>query len=468
MRLHARLFVAIALPAVAALLLFAVLQQRAMHTGFERYLTQNAVVLAQRRSADFIKLYARDAGWQSLRANPMQMGGLLDGHEGPPRDAARPPAASRQALGPPPEGELLNSVGRRLQLVDAKGIFVAGNPAQAPILARHALLQGATPIGELRVLPFRNPPRSSEAALIQGLRAQTLLAASLVLLAAAAIALYLARSFNRPIQALANAAKAMAAGDYQTRVPVVGKAELAELCAEFNVLGEALASHQQARARFGQDLAHELRTPLTVLSHELQTLLDGVRPSDSAALQSLMSETKRMARLIDDFKELANAETAALTYRFSDVDLSELVAETLQRFDSAFSAAKISLRHDLSARVLVRADPDRLMQLLDNLLSNSLRYTHADGACMVRLVIDDATTTLCVHDSAPGVQDAELERIFERLYRADPSRARASGGSGLGLAIAQAIARAHHGTLRAAHSDFGGLSLCLSLPRLTH
>ena len=207
------------------------------------------------------------------------------------------------------------------------------------------------------------------------------------------------------------------------------------------------------------DISHELRTPIASLRAELDAMLDGVRPIDTAGLESLSQELDRMNRLVDDLHQLSLADLGSLEYVFVDTDLEAAV-------DAAVSS--VQLPEGLSTEVivepiLVRADESRLHQLLTNLLTNSIRYTSLPGKILISSKRKGDRVEVCIEDSSPGVSAAERERLLEPLYRVDHSRSRDFGGSGLGLAIASTIAKAHGGELALDSSPLGGLSVRFTL-----
>jgi two-component system sensor histidine kinase BaeS len=213
------------------------------------------------------------------------------------------------------------------------------------------------------------------------------------------------------------------------------------------------------------DISHELRTPLASLRGEAEALLDGVRPLTRAAVVSLHEDMLRLTALVEDLHLLAMADLHSLPCRLADIDAAELVQDTVRRFESRALAAGLTLScNAVQSHLAVLWDPTRIEQLLSNLLENSLRYTDAPGFIEVALTTEGDKLRLGVADSAPGVAKADLERLFEPLYRADAARGRYNGGSGLGLAICEAIAQAHGGLIAAQPSRLGGLLVTVELP----
>jgi two-component system sensor histidine kinase BaeS len=213
-------------------------------------------------------------------------------------------------------------------------------------------------------------------------------------------------------------------------------------------------------------VSHELRTPLSVLRGELEAIEDGVRTLDQSSMKSLQGEVGMLSKLVDDLYELSLADVGALTYRKSECDLNELLDSCAAMFQERCNARHLRLELELPTPPLrVEADPKRLQQLFGNLLENAVRYTDEGGVLRIRAASDGDDVRIDFLDSGPGVDADQLPRLFERFYRGETSRNRASGGAGLGLAICHSIALAHGGSLSADHSPLGGLWLTLRLPR---
>ncbi|MES3023774.1 MAG: ATP-binding protein [Pseudomonadota bacterium] len=228
-----------------------------------------------------------------------------------------------------------------------------------------------------------------------------------------------------------------------------------------------LEAGEHARRQWVADTSHELRTPITILSTHLDALRDGMIALTPAELELLSDTVLGMERLVTDLHQLARSDASALAFEYEDVDLAELFDELRQAFAPRFAQHELTLTvYDFApAGLAVRADRQRLMQVLSNLWSNTLRYTDRGGRASITLTHVQGRVCIRCDDSAPGVPDHALPRLFERFYRVDGSRSRAGGGSGLGLAICQSIVDAHGGQMQATHSALGGLCVEFVLPR---
>jgi signal transduction histidine kinase len=231
------------------------------------------------------------------------------------------------------------------------------------------------------------------------------------------------------------------------------------LARAFNAMSIRLAETDEQRRRLLSDVSHELRTPLTVIQGSIEGILDGVYPADEAHLAPILDEAHLLQRLVDDLRTLASAEAGRLSLHREPTDLARLTADVVDGFRA--QADTVGVRLSITAATLPPAhvDPERLRQVLSNLVANALRYTPAGGEINITLAGTDAGVRIDVTDTGRGMAPAELDRIFERFYRSDDSR-----GSGLGLPIARELVRAHGGEVRATSRDGGGTTITVTLP----
>ena len=299
-----------------------------------------------------------------------------------------------------------------------------------------------------------------------------------------AFAYVVAGVLTADLQVLARAAARLAAGDLGARVGGRGSDEVARLAATFDAMADRLQDafeRQQAlessRRELVSAVSHDLRTPLATTRAMVEALADGVVTEEADVqryLGLIRREIHHLSRLIDDLFELSQIESGALRLRWRTIDLAELARETAAAHQAAAAAQGVVLAEALDAglhALRVQADPDRLQRVLRNLLDNALRQTPPGGLVRVEARPGRSEVEVCVSDSGPGIPPAERERIFERFYRAEPSRHRDLGadgvpstGAGLGLAIARALVHAHHGRIWADASPLGGAALHFALP----
>jgi two-component system sensor histidine kinase BaeS len=360
----------------------------------------------------------------------------------------------------------------RVMLIDANNKVVIPYPGGGPSMMADAVklpivVDGAT-VGYLGYIPRLQLLESLESitAVQQsrrfGVIAIGMLAA--VLLNAALISHWL----SRRLRALGHGATALARGDYAARIPVRGHDELARLAGDFNHLAHALEAAQRGRQQWIADIAHELRTPLTSLRAEIEAVQDGVRPLTQGSMASVAQEVQQLTRLVEDLRLLSLSDLGALTCRKEPVQLAEIIDDALGLGRAAIKDKGLQVQLQVDESILVDADSDRLAQVFGNLLQNTLRYSESPAKLAIRAVVDGANARIEWEDSPPGVAEADLPRLTERLYRVDESRTRASGGSGLGLAIVKAIVDAHGGRMQAGQSALGGLRWNIWLPLSAH
>jgi two-component system sensor histidine kinase BaeS len=288
-------------------------------------------------------------------------------------------------------------------------------------------------------------------------------AAGLALLAIIGTSL-VARQVSRPVRRLTAASRLLADGQLDARVPDGGHGDMATLSQSFNRMAEAVQRSEERQRRLVADVAHELRTPLSNLRGYLEGLQDGVVEPSRELFASLHEETLLQRRILDDLQVLALAEAGALGYTRGPVDLAELAEVGGTAHRAVAGEAGVRLMVDAPAPVWVDADPDRLRQVLGNLLTNAIRYTDAGGQVLVRAFATDGGATLTVTDTGAGIAPADLPQVFDRFWRADPARQRTTGGTGLGLTIAQRIVHDHGGVIEVASRVGVGATFTVRLP----
>ncbi|MDD1781042.1 ATP-binding protein [Enterovibrio sp. ZSDZ35] len=313
----------------------------------------------------------------------------------------------------------------------------------------------------------RIPASSYDVAFAESQKHAFLILALLALTLGAVLALFFSRRFTRPLIQVANTTQKLTLGDYQARTALSGHDEIATLGKNINRLAVTLEQAETARRDWLASTAHELRTPLSIIKGEFEAILDGIRPANESTLASIEEEIAHLQKLIEDLYELTNADIGAIRYQLAPLNLSTAVAQVCQKHSSLLLNKGITLTENIADRsIIVNADETRIQQLLENLLSNCEKYTDQPGSIRVSLATCENHALLHVEDSAPGVPDEALHRLFEKLFRVESSRNRQHGGSGLGLAVVKKIVEGHGGTIVAKHSQLGGLKLAIELPLL--
>jgi len=475
-----RLFVAVLLTSALVAASGLSMVRAGVERGFSRYVAEIELgrlsLLASLLESDYRQRQgwprltdAERAPWlsmQFMRLRNTRLGGLsVAGLVSPDGvSVSLPPAPPGVTFPWPPPDRL--SLDNRMGLLDASGQLLSGISA-TPDAPRRQLSVDGKIIGYLTLIPAADPSDALARTFMADQVDNLILIGIGCLFMSAVAAGMLAMHFRRPIIELVSAARDLTAGRLDTRVDIHRSDELGMLAQSFNQLAFMLESHESGRRQWVADTSHELRTPLAVLRAQIEALQDGVRKMDGAQLMAMHRQVQLLSRLIDGLYELARADVGQLDFHMVEIDPWAAVCEQTESFRDRFHAAGLQLQlAQTSASCRLLADPDRLRQIVANLLENSLHYTDAGG--MVRLrseSVAEDTWTLVVEDSTPGVPEDMLGRLTERFFRVETSRSRAHGGSGLGLALCQRIAEAHGGGIRIAHSSLGGLQVSVDFCR---
>ena len=394
----------------------------------------------------------------------------------PPPGLGRPPPPrpefDRPGARPPPA--IGGDLGDRIVVRDARGEWLAGRP-QPPNLARTVRavrVDGAeVAFVELSAGPG---PEGIDAGFLQRQSSSLLLTALATIVLTVLAAWWVAGRWSRPLRQLQLATHRIARGEPGVRIAVPGSpgasrsgaVEIDELVSDVNAMVVALATLEDSRRQWIAQISHELRTPLAVLRGEMESIEDGARQPTPAVMASLRDEVAQLTRLVDDRHTMAVADLGLMPCQFTACDANAALTRMTHRFDTR--AAQLGLGLDIEPAdqaIAAQWDFGRVEQLLSNLLENSLRYTQAPGRIRVRWRAQDGVLQLLVEDSAPGVPAAQLDQLFDPLFRVDAARSRTGQhGSGLGLSIVRAIARAHRGQVEARAGELGGLTMQVELP----
>jgi len=269
----------------------------------------------------------------------------------------------------------------------------------------------------------------------------------------------------RPIEAVSAAARALSRGDLAQRVTVnrAGSDELATLVIDFNAMAQALERFDREVSESSAAIAHELRTPLTILRARLQAQLDGLIVPDRDSGELLIAQVDLLTRIVDDLQVLSMADSGRLDLHREDVDIAEFLRMTAKGVEVLLAEAGMRLETHFEHAVAA-VDRMRLRQVILALADNARRHAQSGGTMLLACEPGDGHARILVADRGPGIDEADHARIFERFWRAEPSRMRSRGGSGLGLAVCAAVVRAHGGTIDIAPREGGGSVFTLILP----
>ncbi len=283
---------------------------------------------------------------------------------------------------------------------------------------------------------------------------------------AAAATFFLSRRILRPVESLAQAARGLSRGDLSQRVNVRSKDEFGELANAFNAMAQDLERTEQLRRNLVADVAHELRTPLSNVQGHLEAIRDGLLPPNPVTLDSIYEEVLLLARLVEDLQELTLADAGQLTLLRQPADVVEIVRRAVAAAQPPASAKGLTLEATLPDHpATAEVDPERIGQVLRNLLSNAITHTSAGGRVTVNLNDDSDEMRISVADTGAGIPSEDLPYVFERFYRVDRSRVRATGGAGLGLTIAKRLVEAHGGKIGVESEVGKGSRFIFTLPK---
>lgn len=373
------------------------------------------------------------------------------------RDFLRRNESRLPVLGFPPELRDLLLLGKEIRV----RVVPSSNPDNSNPVFLVSPLDDPT-AQPIRIQPLPRIRRPSLEARLQ----QNLLIASLVATALGVlVALVFARRIARPIEAISDTASRLAQGNLTARIATPrGEDEVARLARNFNRMAEALEKLEAERRAMIADIAHELRTPLTVMQGRLEAIQDGVMPLEMSEIDRLHNQTGLLARLVEDLRTLSLVDAGRLTLELRNCDLGQLARNVSAAFQASLDAKKIHLELHLPAQPLqIRADADRMAQIVSNLLANALAHTPAGGSIALEVFAAN-NATLRMSDNGSGIPEEALSKVFDRFYRAEASRSRATGGSGLGLSIVKALVELHGGTVVARNRPEGGAVFEVKLP----
>lgn len=495
-RLQTRVLLAMVLLLLGLLLGFAVFSYWSLQRGLAPYVAQIELGRLEYLESQLRREYAKEQNWNSLtpeRWNALtRFGNQAAVPVAPLAEEVKPKGAS---IGPSSKPNLQpierHPLHERLGLLNAQGQLIAGVPAP-PGSATNPLFNGKHElIGKLTLGPPADLKNQIDSTFLKEHLAFLAVAAGLGLVVAGALSWWLSRRWIRPIEALTKGAHSFAQGQLDYRIPVTGKDELAQLATRYNHMAEQLFQAQAQQHDWLTQVAHELRTPLAAVRAEIEAVQDGIRQFDKHTADRLHRQIMRLTQLVSDMRATIPSSlvvhapdatpalqlTAPTAASAASVDVRALIIEAVDAVQARFIQAQIALP---SAQTLatnfpaafVQGNATQLHQVLSNIFENNLRYTDAPGRVDVSASLREGATAqgrqrwieLHIDDSSPSVAPADIPRIFERFFRVESSRSRASGGSGLGLAICKSIVQAHGGQLQAQSSALGGLRVTLILP----
>ena len=282
------------------------------------------------------------------------------------------------------------------------------------------------------------------------------------------VARWIARGMTQPLRDMAAAARRMETGDYSVRVQTRSRDEVGQLAAAFNRMSSELMTLEQSRRDLVANVSHELKTPITAIRAHLENILDGVEGTEPATLAVMLGQVERLGRLVDQLLELSRLESGEVAIQPEPLALHPLVDRLLSEIEVAIPGRALELDNEVPDDLpAVLADPERVHQVLFNLVDNAIRFTPDGGRVTVSARDVDGSVHVSVADTGSGIPPEHLPRLFERFYRVDHARAREEGGTGIGLAIARSVVEAHGGTIAAESEPGRGSVFRFDLPIAT-
>ncbi|MEH6451714.1 MAG: ATP-binding protein [Psychromonas sp.] len=463
-----KMFVSLLLVSTIMMVGMAFLINNSFQTGLQDYLNdsekEKMAILALRVSA----YYSAEHGWDEFKKQKnLWVKILKQSGENPRPKNFKHDARERRSQ------KIFMSMSARLDLTDLEGNSILAPPNEPFFRSKHKptfkmpIISDGETVGWLTIIQqdqLRGP--LADAFFKQQLENFYLIAA-IAALFSFVIAALLVRHLLKPLKRLQISAKSLIRGDFQYQVQVTGNDELAELSQAFNRLTDTLKAQKKSREQWLADISHELRTPIAILQGEIEAIEDGIRQPEPKYIRSLHEQVVNLSRLVNDLYLLSVSDAGALIDTSQAINLTQLLENSVSQNEVRLLEKNIELNrfYDMDEPLLINADIKSMTQLVNNIFENSYRYTDPEGAINLSIIQKHEEVKIIFEDTAPSVPDDALDKLFERLYRADKSRSRASGGSGLGLSICQNIVHAHDGVIQAEHSDLGGLKITISLPR---
>ncbi|MFC3032282.1 ATP-binding protein [Pseudoalteromonas fenneropenaei] len=401
-----------------------------------------------------------------------------DGRRPPPPPEDQPLRPRAAGLAPPNDGGDRRRGTSRLMFKTVQGDLILGTPRMATSALWIPLHEGddnPETQGQGAILGYLGIENGSrlnakfDEMFAKEQQRQFTYITAIVLVISFLLAIPSSKYLVKPILAIRRNAKQLASGNYDVKLKPKGNDEIGQLAKDINRLADTLADNRKAQRQWIADISHELRTPIAVIRAELEGMMDGVIDLDVQAIDSLHDEMCRLTRLVDDLHQLTLADRGALTYSMAPISLTEVVRKVLDKHAAMLEQRHFQVLLQAPSAGQIYGDAQRLTQLFDNLMQNTLRYTDSSpeqaGHIVIQISEQNDEVILLWQDSAPGVDEQKLPKLFERLYRVDQARSRAHGGSGLGLAICTSIVLAHQGSIDALASELGGLAVKISLAK---
>ncbi|SDJ35847.1 ATP-binding protein [Aliiruegeria lutimaris] len=457
-------FAAFALTAVLVVATLAGLVSYSMRDGFSRYLLQGELQQLDNLVENLSRQHdPTHPGWPELAASPEAWADFLMTNLMP---EPRPPRLSRKPP-PPPHDASPMRLDARMFLMARDGTLLIPPRAPGNLSERREIpaADGSGTLGYVGLTAPRGGRSKTDLFFLKGQTKNLLLASLFAMGVSALAASLLARHLLKPIKALERGARTLTQGEFHHRIPSDRKDELGQLIEHTNVLAQSLQDARDAEKQWISDTSHELQTPLAVLRAEIEAMQDGIRKADTPTLDEMHDAVMRLSRLVADLKTLSLSREGRTAVATRLTDFSDLLNLRLDHAEMRLNETGLAVERDIEEGLDLFCDPDRMEQVMDNLIENTMRYTSVPGTIRLTAYQQGEEVIAIVDDTSPAPPEDAMDFLFKRFYRAEASRSRRLGGSGLGLSICSAIVTAHNGTITADVSPLGGLRIRIALPK---
>jgi len=459
MRLKYQLFITLLITSGVLIATLYAFNSWSFNKGFLNYINDSEIESLQPLLVNLGEQYSDNDSWDWLLQNDSIWPRLINDSTRNNR-RSQPEGRTGPKRRPSPSERI-----RRLVLADADQQVLRGRLDAGRTVQWMPIEMGGSVVGYLGYKPSARLPGQLDNVFATQQKNSFAIASLLMVALSALLAAILSSRIVRPVLDVNDAVSEISDGRYEHRVETSRQDELGDLSRNINQLAYTLEHSRSARREWIAELSHELRTPVAILQSEVEAIEDGIRPLDRQAIKSLHAETLRLSHLINDLHELTLSDIGALEYRMGPLNLLTLIEERTKALEALRLEKQIALHIEAPvSECTIQGDQQRLGQLLDNLLQNSIRYTDKGGEIQIELLHLNGRIQLSWQDSSPGLTDEQLPKLFDPLFRAEESRNRTQGGSGLGLTIAQKIVLAHQGSIEVAHSPSGGLAIIIQFP----
>ena len=329
----------------------------------------------------------------------------------------------------------------------------------------HKIYSNSKVVGYISTEVNLHEYRKQDELFVKNIKSMLIKTGLLMVVFATFIAFPIARYFTKLINKINQATQQIAGGDYSTRIISIRKDELGLLVNNVNMLAKSLQASAVSQNTMIADIAHELRTPISVIVGEIEAIQDGIHKADEQAMSLLHSQISSLKNLVNDLYDLSESDRGSLKYKMEKIDIAALVEQNYKNHLLNFEKKNIKYTlKNISNICHIYGDINRLNQLFNNLLSNSVAYTDAGGKVEISVIHMTDNIQITIKDSSPGLSGKELKSVFKRWYRVEKSRNKNTGGSGLGLSICREIINAHDGSIVAKQSSLGGVEMIINLP----